>query len=83
MLLYLIAIKPIHDDWDAIHCYEFRQLVENKAFVATVYAIKNVGDDPVLQLGLCDTSGDTDVYVANTLIERGYAKLKDMPFTQN
>lgn len=55
-------------------CFEFRKMVENKPFVATVYDItKNDAGDDVINISLCDTSGENDVYVAKTLIDKGLA----------
>jgi hypothetical protein len=55
-------------------CFEFRKIVENKPFVATVFDIKQVEGQPVLQLALCDTTGADDVYVGKLLVEKGLAK---------
>ena len=62
-------------DWDVIASVEFRKMVENKPFVATVYGIKIVDNNPVLILSLCDTTGDNDVYVGPTLVQKNLAKL--------
>lgn len=64
-------------DWDAIAGFEFRKLVEKKAFVSVVYSISRDDEEPVLELSLCDTSGDSDVFVAQQLIEKDLAVMRD------
>jgi hypothetical protein len=71
---FLKAVEPKGDDWDSLTCFEFRKVVENKPFVATVFDIKQVEGQPVLKLALCDTSGADDVYVGKLLVEKGLAK---------
>lgn len=74
LTLFSTAVEPLGNDWDVTTSVEFRKMVENKPFVATVYAIKIVDDNPVLQVSLCDTTGADDEYVGPKLIQRNLAK---------
>jgi len=76
-LLFLQAVEPVGTDWDVMASVEFRKMVENKAFVATVFDVRQVDGEPVLQLSLCDTSMENnDVYIGKSLVEKGLAKLR-------
>jgi hypothetical protein len=66
--------EPLGADWDVMTSVEFRKLVESRPFVATVYAINSVDEQPVLSLSLCDTSGAEDVYISAELVKKGLAK---------
>lgn len=71
----LATAEPKTNDWDVFACIEFRKMVENKPFVATVFDIKQVDDEPVLSVSLCDTSGANDVYIGKSLVEKGLANI--------
>jgi hypothetical protein len=71
----LATVEPLDGDWDVLACYEFNKMVESKAFVSTVFGVRRVeGQEPVLQLSLCDTSGESDVFVEQLLVDKKYAK---------
>ncbi|RWS09472.1 tudor domain-containing protein 7-like isoform X2 [Dinothrombium tinctorium] len=70
----LADVTPRNDDWEVVACLEFSTLVKDKAFVATVKNIVQIDGKPVLQLTLCDTTGDRDTFIHDILVERGYAK---------
>lgn len=70
----LFNIRAISSDWDVMTCYEFSQLVISKPFVSIVNGIKLHDNQPVLELTLIDTSGESDIMIDQVLIERGFAR---------
>ena len=73
-MFVVAAVSPMTgSDWDVITSFEFRKMIENKPFVCTVYAIKEVDSEPVVSVSLCDTSGEDDVYVGSVLVKNRLA----------
>ncbi|XP_054719065.1 tudor domain-containing protein 7-like [Uloborus diversus] len=74
----LYGVKPLEIDWDPIHCIKFKEMVENKPFVALVedFLAKTDPVFPSVRVSLIDTSVENeDIYVHKILVESGIARM--------
>ncbi|GAB6028423.1 hypothetical protein CHUAL_002583 [Chamberlinius hualienensis] len=71
----LAGIRPINKDWHTEDCIRFRELVEEKQFVAILTRIEENEEDGELcfEMKLVNTRGNSDIYIDKLLIEENRA----------
>lgn len=70
-------MEPKHKDWSVADCLTFKEIVHEKQFVAKVINITPsplINDEAIFCLELIDTSGTSDIYIHQKLIDQERAR---------
>ncbi|XP_064480857.1 tudor domain-containing protein 7-like isoform X2 [Ornithodoros turicata] len=76
----LSNVAPIGGDWNPVDCLSFRNIVENKQFVAVITSKEvdsttGIAGAQRLRLRLIDTSTDVDIQIDRLLAKKGVVRL--------